>query len=815
MKVSIDWLSDYIDVPGDINETADILTMAGLEVECVENRQLELAGVISSRVEEVRICPGSDNLNICTLMTDMKSFTVVCGDKDVSTGEIVSLALPGATMSDGRVIKRSKIKGVESDGMLCSEKDLGITEDDTGVMRLPKGTEPGMPISKVLMNFSLRIDTGGLPKRSRSLNGYSDSIFEVGLTPNRPDCLSIFGIARELSAITGKTASCPEISLSESSMPVEEDVEVEIREPDKCLRYTARVLKGVLVGKSPLWLRQRLEASGVRSINNVVDITNYVMLELGQPMHAFDLRKVEGNRIIVRDAMPGESLKTLDGAERSFSAGELLICDRNKPLALAGIIGGEESSVTADTRDILLESAYFLPVTVRKTSKKLGVSTESSYRFERGVDIEGVKKALDRAAMLIEELAGGELCAGSIDNYPSPYMGKIIRFRPGRCRDLLGIALDDSSMIGYLEALEMRAEPSGEGYNIEPPSYRVDIVREADLIEEVARLHGYSSIPEAALAGCVLKPDVSANQFDILSLKRFMTHSGYDEAVNYSFHSPLDAEKLLVASKDHENSLVRLLNPISEDLSIMRFSLIPGLINTAAINIKRQNRALRLFEIGKVFTKEGDEIRENLRICALMTGNKAPLLWKSESDIYDLKGTVENLLDLLGLRAYTWKNKSARPYLHTGRGAALFNNDSIIADIGEMHPSVLENYDIRQRVFVFELDLDSVKKISVEKEGFKDLPNYPFIERDAAFLADERLALADILTSIEQFKSPYLARAEVFDQFAGKGIEDGKKSLAVRFRYLSDKKTLTDQEVTDIHNSLLDNIVNECGVSLR
>jgi len=397
MKVSIDWLSDYIDVPGDIKETADILTMAGLEVECVENRQLELAGVISSRVEEVRICPGSDNLNICTLMTDMKSFTVVCGDKDVSTGEIVSLALPGATMSDGRVIKRSKIKGVESDGMLCSEKDLGITEDDTGVMRLPKGTEPGMPISKVLMNFSLRIDTGGLPKRSRSLNGYSDSIFEVGLTPNRPDCLSIFGIARELSAITGKTASCPEISLSESSMLVEEDVEVEIREPDKCLRYTARVLKGVLVGKSPLWLRQRLEASGVRSINNVVDITNYVMLELGQPMHAFDYDKIKGSAIVIRRARQGENIVSIDNVQRKLEKGMLIIADRVRPIAIGGVMGGADSQITEKTKDVLLESAYFIPETVRRTSKKfchVGILRNSSTNTYASIIIKAAEHTL-------------------------------------------------------------------------------------------------------------------------------------------------------------------------------------------------------------------------------------------------------------------------------------------------------------------------------------------------------------------------------------------------------------------------------------
>ena len=815
MKISIDWLNDYIHVPGNISDTADILTMAGLEVEGIETQKFDLEGIVAARVENVNPCPDSDNLNVCILKTDTDEYTVVCGDKQVSPGDMVPLALPGSTMSSGDKINRSRIKGIESDGMLCSEKDLGISEDNTAVMRLPEGTDPGKPVNMVLKDCSFFINTNGLPKRSGDIHGYSDSIFEIGLTPNRPDCLSAYGIARELSALTGNKLFFPEILFTESAKPVTDDIEVEVREPGKCLRYLCRVIRGVKVGKSTLWMRRRLEASGVRAINNIVDITNYVMLELGQPMHAFDLKKIKGGRIIVRDASPGESLKTLDGVERTFSGGELLICDQSRPLALAGIIGGEESSVTDKSIDILLESANFLPVIVRKISKKIGVSTESSFRFERGVDIEGAKKALDRAAMLVIELAGGELSSGYIDKYPSMYQQKAIKFRPDKCRNLLGIDEDDSNLAGYLEALGMDMETADDGYIVTPPSYRVDIEREVDLIEEVARLHGYSNIPEADLSGNFLQPDTGVKKMDIPAMKKFMTFSGYDEVVNYAFHSPHDAEKLLFDNKDIAKKNVKLLNPISDELSIMRFSLLPGLINTAAVNIKRQNRDLRIFEVGKVFIKDGDDIREGIRLCALMTGNKGPLLWSSENDVYDLKGTLENLLDLLGIRAYTWKNKISRPYLHPGRGAVVNKNNDMLACLGEIHPSVLDNYDISQRTFIFELDLDTVSRIGVEKKKIRDLHQYPFIERDAAFLADSGLSLADILESIEQFNIPYLVKTEVFDQFSGKGIEKGKKSLAVRFRYLSENKTLTDREVEKVHNSLLEKIIKECGVSLR
>lgn len=817
MRISLEWLKDYISVDLDVQEIADRLTMAGLEVESIDFRKFDLKDVITARIEKVEEHPEADKLNICILSANDRKYTVVCGDKKVMPGDLVAFALPGVELPDGRTIERSRIRGIASDGMLCSEKELGITEESFGVMILPDNIPPGKAIVEVISETSPRIEieTGHTIKRRSSLSGYSDSIFEVGLTPNRPDCLSIFGLARELSALTGKEAHFPEIKVEEQGTAVEDEIEVDIKEAELCNRYTARVIKGVAIGRSPLWLRKRIESAGIRSINNVVDVTNYVMLELGQPLHAFDLAKIRGRKIVVRKAGMGEQLTTLDGIDRVFSGDELLICDEGKPLAIAGIMGGLESGVTEGTCDILLESAYFSPFAIRKTARRMGIHTESSHRFERGVDPGNTKTALERMVELIRQVAGGEIAEGVVDVNPVKYVEKKILLRADRCSRILGMDISESEIITILEALNMKVSRSDDVLAVSPPSYRVDIEREIDLVEEVARIKGYSAIGEANLSGAMPSIRTDSSKYDISLLKRFMADSGYGEVINYSFQSPKELDNLRLSQSDPLRKTVDILNPISQDLSRMRTTLIPGLMKTAAFNIKKQGRDLMLFEVGKVFAKEDGNFKEGLRLAALITGDKNKPLWKSGTDIYDLKGTMENLLALLDVKDYTFSTISDIPFFHPGRGALAFTEKKQIGLLGEIHPLVCGSYGIEQKASVFEIDLDVIKNVPKAIASFRDIPVYPYVERDVSFLVDKAASYSDISKKLNNIQNPFIETMDVFDQFEGEGIENGKKSLSVRFRYRSFEKTLTDIEVNEIHESVVTRLVKDLGARIR
>ena len=817
MKVSVDWLKDYIAAGEDADASAHVLTMAGIEVEGVDYSSFSIDKVIAVKIMDAEAHPNADKLRICTVDAGTETLKIVCGDPSVNVGDLVPLALPGAILAGGLKIKKSKIRGVESPGMLCAEKELGLTEEGSGVMLLPDDTTPGIALEEALSDLSpsLMVSASGGAKKAQGRNGgYSDAIFEVGLTPNRSDCLSIYGIARELGALTGKVPVFPEISLREGARPVGEDISVEIKEAKLCHRYAARVIKGITVKPSPLWLRRRLEASGIRAINSIVDITNYVMLELGQPLHAFDLEKVNGGKIIVRKAKAGETLQTLDGVQRSFSGEELLICDEEAPLALAGVMGGELSAVSEATVDILLESAYFAPVTVRKTSKRFGLHTESSHRFERGIDIQGVARAIDRAAMLISELAGGELSSGLIDSYPVTYSDKVISFRPSRCSEMLGIEISDDDVLAYLKKLGMQISGSGSDISVIPPSYRVDIEREIDLVEEVARLKGYDSIPAVPLSGGMSEHLQERANISVHGLQSHMAALGYNEVINYVFQSP-DEKGKLDPSGSHAGKQIEILNPISEEMSVMRQSLVPGLLQTISMNCNRQNRDLRLFEVGKVFSALRGSYEENLRLTAIATGEKVPVLWRKESSVLDLKGCLENLLDLLGFNGYTFENRRDIPYLHPGIAAAVFLGGEKVGTIGELHPLVQENFDIENKVYVFDLDLDKIGRLDKGKYSFKDIPSYPSVERDVALLVDKHVSLAELTTYINGLKLVLLEGVDVFDLFEGKGIDPGKKSIGLRLRYRSHDRTLADEGVRKVHDSILSSLVEKAGAVIR
>lgn len=818
MNISLEWLSECIDIELEIDELSSLLTNAGLEIEGLENKTPAIDGILTARIENVSKHPDSEKLKLCTVSVGSDEYNLVCGDSSISVGDIVPIALPGYKLPDGSVIKKAKVRGADSDGMLCSEKELGLSEETSGVMRLPEGTESGIEIGQIITKLSpmFGLNASGAPKKSVSLGGYSDSIFEVGLTPNRSDCLSILGVARELSALTGIEVHSHEIAFDESARLANDDIDVNIEEGTICSRYTARVIKGIKVAKSPLWLRQRLESSGVRPINNIVDVTNYVLMEMGQPLHAFDIAKIKGGKIVVRKAKKNETLKTLDGVERTFCGDELLIADDNGPLALAGIMGGLDSSVTDGTMDIVIESAHFIPETVRKTSRKQGIHSESSHRFERGVDLVAVPDALDRAAMLINQLAGGEISKGMIDSYPLPYKNKEIIFRAQRCNDILGIDIAADESLAYLKKLGMEVALKGNDCVVSPPSYRVDIEREIDLIEEVARLKGYSEIPVEPLSG-VMPDRISETAANPISLiKRFMADAGFNEVINYTFQAPGDMDMLGLGDDDQLRARPKLINPISEELSLMRSTLVSGILNTASLNLKKQNRALHLFELGKVFRDAAGKIEESRRLSALITGEKGTLLWKSEGDVYDIKGVLENLLDLLNIKEYTFVNCSDLSYLHPGRGARVFVGDKEIALIGEVHPSVIENFDLRQKACIFDINIDAVSLLSKENNiEFSDLAPFPFVERDMALLLDKSLPLNDIMPLISGLGIDLIENVDIFDQFEGKGIEDGKKSLAIRVRYRSSEETLTDDRVNEVHNKIVAHLIDKTGATLR
>ncbi|MDH3973663.1 MAG: phenylalanine--tRNA ligase subunit beta [Deltaproteobacteria bacterium] len=817
MKISLEWLNDYIEVDLDPVQVAELLTGAGLEVEGIDYQSINVKGVVAARVGKIKKHPDSEKLLTCTAETGKEEYAIVCGDPSVREGDMVPLALPGCKLPDGRVIREAKVRGLNSSGMFCSEKELGLSEDGSAVMILPDDTKPGRDMEEVIskLNPKVNINAGGGPKgEGHSL--CNNSIFEIGLTPNRSDCLSLIGFARELSALTGRKAHLPEISFRESKEKCSSHVSVRIEAPDLCSRYSARVLKGVKIGKSPLWLRKRLEEAGVRPINNAVDVTNFVMLELGQPLHAFDLARVEEGEIIVRKAKKGEKLVTLDEVERILDNEELLICDGKKPLALAGVMGGLGSSVSDSSTTILLESAHFHTSAVRKSVRKTGLHSESSHRFERGTDVEGVLNAIDRAAMLMAELSGGEILSGAIDNYPRPYEKKEILFRPGRCSKLLGMDISAEESLACLKALNMDVSGNGDSYRIVPPSYRVDIEREIDLVEEVARLKGYAAIPVEPLSGSIPERSAGSWRSGIYPVKRFMADSGFNEVVNYSFEAPMEMDKLALAEKDPLRKRIKLLNPISEDLSLMKSTLIAGLLKRLAFNIKKQNRDLQLFESGKVFLDEEKGPEEGYRLTALITGSKEPLLWKEEKDIFYLKGIVENLLDLLNIKEYTFNNCSHISYLHPGKGAEISSGGTEIGFIGEVHPDVREGYEITQPVYLFDVDLEQLLSPGISnKIAFADIATYPFVERDMALLVGKGITLHEILGHINALKTPFVEKVEAFDRYEGKGIEEGKKSLGIRIRYRSLEGTLTDEEVNGLHQSILSAVVEKVGATVR
>ncbi|MCG2831241.1 MAG: phenylalanine--tRNA ligase subunit beta [Desulfobacteraceae bacterium] len=803
MKVSLSWLNDYIPIDKEsYSSIADALTMVGLEVDSITDRYDYLDRIIVGRILNIKPHPNAEKLKVCDVDIGNRVIQVVCGAPNIHEDMVAPVALPGTRFPDGPLLEKGRIRNEISEGMLCSEAELGLGSDRSGVMILDQKQLIGNKLAKALE--------------------LSDMVFEIDLTPNRPDCLSIIGIAREIAAIQQTTIKYPETSLSDSSNRISDFTSITIKAPDLCPRYAARLVFDINIAPSPFWLQDRLMSVGLRPINNIVDITNFVLMETGQPLHAFDFDRLSDHRIVVRQAKKGETFITLDKKEHLLTPDMLMICDGEKPVALAGIMGGRNSEVTESTTRVLIESAYFTPVGIRKTSKKLGINSESSHRFERGVDPEGIITALNRAAQLMSELGKGSLIEGIIDKYSKVINARAITLNVGDTNRLLGTSFDYDEIKNLLKSIEFNVEKTGnDGLVVIPPSFRVDIARQVDLMEEIARLSGYNNIPTTypLIPAKARQPE---KQFNLRNrLKRIMAGFGFTETINYSFINRSSCDSLRLESADQRRNMVDILNPLTEEQAVMRTSLIPGLLETIHRNIAKQIKSLRLFEVGKIYISRGkDNLPEEIEMIAgILTGSWADASWHSKEigcNFFDIKGVVEELLNRLKIDhiKFTCMPDNSCTYTRPGHTAQIFQEKKFIGMAGEIHPQVLRNFDLKQTAFIFELDLNVISDFISETIRSKPIPKFPSISRDITVIIDKDLESSKLLEIIKELGEELIENFYLFDVFEGDTIPQNKKSISLRITYRSKHKTLEDNEVNYIHKNITDRLLKKFDASL-
>ncbi|ROR01549.1 phenylalanine--tRNA ligase subunit beta [Desulfosoma caldarium] len=803
MIVSGAWLRDYVTPTMDMEQLAERLTMVGLEVEAVEKPYAYLETVVVGRITAVEAHPKADRLKICRVQDGREERRVVCGAPNVAVGQHVPLALPGTVLPSGMEIQEATIRGELSRGMLCSQKELQLGDDASGIWVLPEDTQVGLSLAEVLDLNDVRLD--------------------VSITPNRGDCLSMVGIAREVAAICGTSVRYPIIDVKETGPRIETLASVTLEDPMGCPRYAARLIEGVTVGASPSWMRRRLEFAGIRSINNIVDVTNYVLLELGQPLHAFDYDRLREGRIVVRRAVAGEKFITLDGVERTLFDDTLLICDGQGPVAIAGIMGGLESGITESTTRVLIESAYFQPECIRRSSRKLGLRTESSYRFERGVDPEGVLRAADRAAQLMLELAGGSIAQGRLDAYPVPVPRPRIRLRVSKVNRFLGMNLSAQQMADVLRSLEMDVTPvDAETLQVLPPSFRPDVTREVDLAEEVARLTGYDKVPVTHAQVPLYSDPVDPHAQTRGELKRLLEAAGYYEVLTFSFTSEKALRSLRLAEDDARLQPVRLLNPLSEEQAVMRTTLLPGLLQATRLNLDRGNLDVRLFELSKVFLPQQGELlpREDHHLAGIVVGRRdsQPIYGAEDAvDYTDVKGVVEEILAALHLEEsqYSFTRNALPPYGDTRCCATLEVKGRGVGSLGRIHPDVQEAFDLKREAYYFELDFEALFALKNPHPGFTALPKFPSVVRDMALIVDASLPVADPLAFIRSLPEPLMESVSIFDLYRGKPLAEHQKGVGYRVVYRAADRNLTDEEVNAVHERITAQVLDRFQATLR
>jgi len=801
MLVPLKWLRQFVDYNVADQDLADLLSLSGLEVEGLQRRHQGLELVLAAKVLRVEPHPNADRLHLVTVDDGRAEHVVVCGAPGVAPGQIVPLALEGAVLGE-LTIKRARIRGVESRGMLCSERDLGLSDDHGGLLNLDPTTPLGAPLTEAL--------------------GLETAVMEISITPNRGDALGVLGVAREVGALLNLPVRDIDCAPPEDDQPVAALASVEIQAPDACRRYVARMVRGAVVGPSPLWLRDRLAACGVRPINNLVDVTNYVMMERGQPLHAFDHARLAGGRIVVRQAVADEPFTTLDGQQRKLQEGMLLICDAEKPVALAGVMGGQNSEIEAHTSDVLIESAFFEPGGIRRTAKALGMGSESSYRFERGVDLEGCAKAADRAAQLMAMLAGGRVCAGRVDAYPRPYQAPAIAVSAARTSALLGLSLDVAAIKRPLEALGLSVESSGDdSLTAWPPAARTDLERPVDLIEEVARIIGYDKIPVSTPRGVIGGKPRAREQLVRERLRDLMTAQGFDEAINYSFGHPDWPDKLRLAADDPRRGAVAMQNPLVEDQSALRTSLLPGLLGCVRRNLGHRVADVALFEVGKTFIARPDnpQPHEPMRLGAVLCGLAQPVSWfagEAEVSFTHIRGAVEYLLEAMGLADPRFaQDGPPPPYLEAGQWLAVLVGQRRLGEIGLVAAQVAAEFEIKKPVYCLDLDVDLLVQLTPERGRFRHLPRFPEVMRDVALVVDETVAAGEVLAEARAWGGKLLREARLFDVYKGKPLDKRQKSLGLRLTYRADDRTLTEEEIVPDFEAMVGRLVERFKAALR
>jgi phenylalanyl-tRNA synthetase beta chain len=800
MKISLNWLKQYVNIDHiPLNDLLNNLTMSGLEVEDVNDESSKLKNIVVGFVKEKKKHPNADKLSLCVVSTGNEDFQVVCGAPNVEAGQKVIFAKIGAVIPLGNfTIAKAKIRGVESFGMLCSESEIELSDDHSGLKILDPSLKEGTPISEAL--------------------GLNDVILELGITPNRPDALSHYGIARDISAIYNLELKSPDIRLIESNQQISKLAQIEIEDTLNCPRYSARVVTDVKIKESPAWLKESLRKIGLRPINNVVDVTNYVMHELGQPLHAFDLDRLAGRKIIVKSTTGETIFKTLDSKDRKLAPGTLMICDSEKPVAIAGIMGGENSEVSDKTNNILIESAYFNLSSIRKTSKYLALGTDASYRFERGTDPEGTMLAANRAAQLIAELGEGKISKGVIDVYPVKIKDKIVSLRINRIEKILGYHVPGENILQILQKLGIKIQSNNHSeLQLSIPPFRPDLEREIDIIEEVARIYGYDNIPTVEKIYSTLARKYDESAF-VDELKNAAVALGFFELIN----NPLQS----VSSASLTGKEIALLNPQSQDMAYLRTSLIPGALEVVSRNIKHSEKNLMLFEIGNVFNKNNpdiinsfDDFTEKTKLLFIITGNEREKEWnapQSPLDFYSLKGLINSfnskfLLDNVLNDSYYFTQNRIFDYSFDKKAG----ND-IIGTGGKISRQVLKQFDVNQDVFCFEYDVLSLKTVLPSgKRHFKDLLKFPKVLRDFAFIFDKSVTYTEVIEHINKTSSGLLKSVKIFDLFESDSLGENKKSMAFAMEFFENDKTLTEEEVDKEFNKLIVSVSDNFNAKLR
>ncbi len=796
MKCSESWLHEWVKLdelnsPLTREELCHKLTMAGLEVEELAPVAHKFIGVVIGKILKAEKHPEADKLQICEVDIGKESpLQIVCGAANARVGLKVAVATVGAELPNHFVIKQTSIRGVSSSGMLCSASELGLAEESQGILELATDA----PIAKELWSY-LQLE---------------DYTIDISITPNRGDCLSVKGIAREISTLTG--APLHEVSCHEVKAVNKDKLSVTVEDKVGCPRYVGRVVRNVKADAStPTWLKERLRRSGVRSISPIVDVTNYVMLELGQPMHAFDLNTIKKN-IIVRQSKQGEKIDLLDGSSQTLDGETLVIADNEKPLAIAGVMGGLDSSVTLNTTDIFLESAYFSPKIIARQRQFYNLNSDSSYRFERGIDPTIQRQAIERATQLILEIAGGEP-GEVIEEKSIEYLSKemIIALPAKKITQILGIDISESEIEKIFAALKFKYKKERENWLVTVPPYRSDMVLSEDVVEEIARIYGYDKIPTHSFKGELYVKKQIEESHDWYDLRQTLKDQGFNEIISYSF-----VDKQLQALLDPQQAPRQLINPITADMTVMRTNLWPGFINTLLYNKSRQQHRVRLFEIGTCFTVRGDKLEQLTKVGGLLTGLAQAEQWgqvSQETDFYDLKGHLENTLSLFYPMSELDFLPNTHAALHPGQTAGIYHKSRKIGLIGRLHPTIVQKLDLPTNVFVFELDLSMLKQAPLHR--FQEISRFPEIRRDLALLVNQTVPSKDIRDTIKTVAGDWLKGVFIFDVYQGKGISSGLKSIALALILQHPTRTLVDDEVAELMNKVINALKGTLGAELR